>query len=301
MVIGEVGLNTLQNTEGEQAAFLARVFEAAKVAGVRSVAPWTLNDFSHRRDPRLRTCPSSRRSTTTVCTAPTAPPSRPRPWSRPSGPAPHCPPTCSTTASRRPPGRPRGAPYLPELGVAVKTHLGDRARRQVVDQLHQHRQDRRGLAVVPGRPDHARAGRPEVARRGLGQGNAATGTTQIALSWFDINDKWLGGASSASLPAGTTGWTKLIGRRHRPGRLGQHADSPQVGRQHRHGLVRRRAGQQLLIDRHADPGEQAGVRPDGLLPRGRVGVPPPDQPRRPLERPTPGRPARRPGTNTVPE
>jgi len=41
------------------------------------------------------------------------------------------------------------------------------------------------------------------------RGNAATGTTQIAVSWFDINDKWLGGSSSAWLPVGTTGWTKL--------------------------------------------------------------------------------------------
>jgi hypothetical protein len=41
------------------------------------------------------------------------------------------------------------------------------------------------------------------------RGNAATGTTQIALSWFDAGDKWLGGTSSAALPAGTTGWTKL--------------------------------------------------------------------------------------------
>ena len=46
MVIGETGLNTLQNTEGEQAAFLARVFQGAAGAGVRSVAPWTLTDFA---------------------------------------------------------------------------------------------------------------------------------------------------------------------------------------------------------------------------------------------------------------
>jgi hypothetical protein len=41
------------------------------------------------------------------------------------------------------------------------------------------------------------------------RGNAATGASQIAVSWFDINDKWLGGASSASIPAGTSGWTRL--------------------------------------------------------------------------------------------
>jgi hypothetical protein len=41
------------------------------------------------------------------------------------------------------------------------------------------------------------------------KGTAATGSSQIALSWFDINDSWLGGATSASLPLGTTGWTKL--------------------------------------------------------------------------------------------
>jgi hypothetical protein len=41
------------------------------------------------------------------------------------------------------------------------------------------------------------------------RGNGATGGNQIALSWFDANDKWLGGVSSAGLPVGTTTWTKL--------------------------------------------------------------------------------------------
>ena len=41
------------------------------------------------------------------------------------------------------------------------------------------------------------------------RGNGTTGASQIAVSWFDINDKWLGGSSSASLANGTTGWIKL--------------------------------------------------------------------------------------------
>ena len=56
------------------------------------------------------------------------------------------------------------------------------------------------VPIQPGQNWHA-----EVWARG----NAATGATQIALSWFDAGNRWLGGASSASLPPGTTNWTKL--------------------------------------------------------------------------------------------
>ncbi|MFD0522465.1 cellulase family glycosylhydrolase [Paractinoplanes durhamensis] len=46
LVIGETGLSSLSYSDGEQAAFLARVFQAAGQAGIASIAPWTLNDVS---------------------------------------------------------------------------------------------------------------------------------------------------------------------------------------------------------------------------------------------------------------
>ncbi|HWS36812.1 MAG TPA: cellulase family glycosylhydrolase, partial [Actinoplanes sp.] len=47
MVIGETGLSSASASEGEQGAYLARVFRAAAEAGVGSVSPWTLNDFAN--------------------------------------------------------------------------------------------------------------------------------------------------------------------------------------------------------------------------------------------------------------
>ena len=54
--------------------------------------------------------------------------------------------------------------------------------------------------VQPGQKWHAEA---------WAKGQNATGTSEIALSWFDANDRWLGQTSSKRVAAGTTGWTKL--------------------------------------------------------------------------------------------
>ncbi|MFD0522464.1 hypothetical protein [Paractinoplanes durhamensis] len=56
------------------------------------------------------------------------------------------------------------------------------------------------VPIKPGQKWHAEA---------WARGNATTGTTQVAVSWFDAKDAWIGGATSATLPTGTVNWTKL--------------------------------------------------------------------------------------------
>ena len=208
MVIGEFGQNTLQNTEGEQAAFLARVFEAAEVAGVRSVAPWTLNDFTAGAIPTsavaklpaqynyglYRTDGTAKPAAAVVKAG----------WADTAMPASLMDPSFESAVGQTP-----WRAYLPELGLAVKTQAVARTGKWSISFTNTGKTPAgspsyRVAPVTPVRPGqkwHA-----EVWARG----NAATGTTQVALSWFDINDKWLGGASSNWLPVGTTGWTKLV-------------------------------------------------------------------------------------------
>jgi len=99
-------------------------------------------------------------------------------------------------------------PFMPELGEAVKTtsaaHTGKWS--VMLTNTGKTSAGSPSFRLAPIQPVQA-------AQKWHGEvwvkGNAATGTTQIAVSWFDINDKWLGGTNSASLPTGTTGWTKL--------------------------------------------------------------------------------------------
>ena len=207
MVIGETGTNTLQSSEGEQAAYLARVFQAAAIAGVQSVAPWTLNDFATGAIPDsgvaqipgqysfglYRTDSTAKPAAAVVKAA----------WTGTAYPA-----TLMDLGFENPAGQTPWRAYLPELGVATKTQAVARTGKWSV-RLANTGKTASGspsyrvapiTPVQPGQKWHT-----EVWARG----NAATGTTQIALSWFDASDRWLGGASSALLPAGTTGWTKL--------------------------------------------------------------------------------------------
>ena len=208
MVIGEFGLNTLQNTEGEQAAFLARVFEAAEVAGVRSIAPWTLNDFTAGAIPTsavaklpaqynyglYRTDGTAKPAAAVVKAG----------WANTAMPASLMDPSFESAAGQTP-----WRAYLPELGLAVKTQAVARTGKWSISFTNTGKTAAGSPSyrvapvtpVQPGQKWHAEA---------WARGNAATGTTQIALSWFDINDKWLGGASSNWLPVGTTGWTRLV-------------------------------------------------------------------------------------------
>ncbi|NMO53244.1 cellulase family glycosylhydrolase [Actinoplanes sp. TBRC 11911] len=207
VVIGEVGLNTLQNTEGEQAAFLARVFQAATQAGVLSVSPWTLTDFAQGAIPDsqvaklpaqysyglYRTDGSAKPAAAVVKAA----------WMAAAMPA-----DLLDNGFEAAAGQTAWRPFLPELGLGVKTQAQARSGKWSLSFTNTGKNASgvpswRVAPITPVQPNqkwHA-----EVYARG----NAASGTNQIALSWFDANDKWLGGASSASLPAGTTNWTKL--------------------------------------------------------------------------------------------
>ena len=207
MVIGETGVSTLSNTEGEQAAYLARVFQAADVAGVRSVAPWTLNDFTVGAIPDsavaripaqfhfglYRTDGTAKPAAAVVKAA----------WTGGAYPS-----DLMDLGFENPAGQTPWRPYLPELGVATKTQGIARTGKWSVRLANTGKSASGSPSYRLSPITPVQAGQrwhTEVWARG----NAATGTTQIALSWFDANDKWLGGASSASLAPGTTGWTKL--------------------------------------------------------------------------------------------
>jgi hypothetical protein len=208
MVIGEVGLNTLQNTEGEQAVFLARVFQAAAVAGVQSVAPWTLTDFAPGSIPDssvaklpaqynyglYRLNGTAKPAAAVVKAA----------WTGTAYPA-----TLLDNSFEAAAGQTSWRTYLPELGQAVKTQTAARTGKWSISMTNTVKNaagSSPSYRVAPITPVQAgQKWHGEVWARG----NAATGATQIAVSWFDINDKWLGGGASASLPAGTTGWTRL--------------------------------------------------------------------------------------------
>jgi hypothetical protein len=206
-VIGETGVNTLQNTEGEQAAFLARVFEAADVAGVRSVAVWTLNDFASGTIP-----PSSVAKLPaqynyglyrTNGTAKAAAAVVKAEWTGTALPS-----TLADNGFENAAGLTPWRPFMPELGEAVKTQTAAHTGKWSISLRNTGKTSAGSPSyrvapftpVQPGQKWHG-----EVWARG----SAATGQTQIAVSWFDINDKWLGGTSSTALPNGTTNWTKL--------------------------------------------------------------------------------------------
>jgi hypothetical protein len=207
VVIGEVGLNTLQNTEGEQAAFLARVYQAAALAGVQSVSPWTLTDFAAGAIPDSQVAKlPAQYSYGLYRTNGTAKPAAAvvkAGWSGTAMPADLLDNSFEAAA-----GQTAWRPYMPELGLAVKTQTTARTGKWSISFADTGKTaagspSYRVAPITPvqgGQKWHA-----EVWARG----NAATGTNQIALSWFDAGDKWLGGAASAALPAGTTNWTKL--------------------------------------------------------------------------------------------
>ncbi|GAA0566407.1 hypothetical protein GCM10010172_57740 [Paractinoplanes ferrugineus] len=207
LVVGETGVSALTWGEGEQAAFLARVFQAASVAGIRSVAPWTLYDFTPGAIPDsavakspgeyhyglYRTDGSAKPAAAVVKAA----------WTGTAFPA-----SVQDLGFENAVGQTPWRSFMPELGVPSLTRSAAHSGSWSVS-LSGTGKASAGLpsyrlnpvtAVQPGQKWHA-----EVWARG----NAATGTTQIALSWFDANDKWLGGQGSALLANGTTGWTKL--------------------------------------------------------------------------------------------
>ncbi|MEV6348542.1 cellulase family glycosylhydrolase [Actinoplanes sp. NPDC051851] len=209
VVIGETGMSTAAGTEGEQAAYLARVFRAAKEAGVGSVAPWTLNDFADGAIPAnstVSTLPVQYRfglyradgtpkiAASVVRTA----------WTTGTTPNSILNLGFESTAADSP-----WRQNLPESGAATTVADYARSGSNSVKFSGTTRTSAGlpSLRVSPITP--VQAGykwRAEAYARGV----AATGVTEISLSWFDVNGKWLSESTSNRLPAGTTTWTKLV-------------------------------------------------------------------------------------------
>jgi hypothetical protein len=208
VVIGETGLSTAADSDGEQAAFLARVFRAAREAGVGSVSPWTFTDFStgaipgnsevsakpaqykfglHRADGTPKAAAAVVRNAWTSGSTPNSvlnlgfeAKAGDSPWRQNLAKA-GAGVVVSTNSrsghnSARFAGTTRTSAGLPSLAVSP---------------------------ITPVQPGHR--WRAEAWARGA----SATGTTEITLSWFDANGKWVGQHSSNRLPAGTTAWTRL--------------------------------------------------------------------------------------------
>ena len=209
MVIGETGMSTVSATDGEQAAYLARVFRAAADAGVGSVAPWTLNDFApgaipsgsavstqpaqykyglHRTDatPKLGASVAGAGWTTgitsnNVLNLGFEAAAIDSPWRK----------------------------YQPQAGAAVITTDSPRTGAQAARFSGTTRAGGNLPSLLtspitpvqPGNAWHAEA---------YARGVAATGITEISLSWFDINGTWISQNTSNRLPTGTTAWTKLF-------------------------------------------------------------------------------------------
>jgi hypothetical protein len=209
VVIGETGMSSGSASEGEQAVYLARVFRAAKEAGIGSVAPWTLNDFSDGAIPSnssVSTMPAQykfglfRADGTAKVSASVARTA----WSGATMPNTFL--NLSFEASLI------DSPWrtnLPAAGAAVITNDMPRngswsARFSGTTRTSA---GLPSLVIAPITP--VQAGyrwRAEAFARGVN----ATGTTEIALSWFDANGKWISQDLSNRLPNGNTSWTKLV-------------------------------------------------------------------------------------------
>jgi hypothetical protein len=209
VIIGETGVSTVSGTEGEQAAYLSRVFRAAREAGVGSVAPWILNDFSPGAIPPnsavstqpaqykyglYRTDGAAKIGASVVGTA----------WT--TGATPNSILNLSFEAAAiDSPWR----QYLPQAGAAVITTGTARTGVQSARFSGTTRTPGGLPSLVTSPITPVQAGyqwRAEAYARGA----AATGVTEIALSWFDINGTWIGQNTSNRLPAGNTSWTKLV-------------------------------------------------------------------------------------------
>ncbi|MFC7534342.1 glycosyl hydrolase [Actinoplanes sp. GCM10030250] len=209
IVIGETGLSTTPGRDGDQAAFLARVFRAAREAGVGSVAPWTLNDFASGAIPanssvsRLpaqytfglhRTDGAAKLAASVVRTA----------WTTGATPNSVLDLSFEATAADSP-----WRQNLPAAGAAVVTTGTPRTGKYSAKFSRTTRTSSGLPSLVTSPVTPVQAGyrwRAEAYARGT----AATGITEIALSWFDVNGKWISQNTSNRLPAGTTGWTKLV-------------------------------------------------------------------------------------------
>ncbi|GAA4966327.1 cellulase family glycosylhydrolase [Actinoplanes utahensis] len=208
IVIGETGASTHSGSDGEQAAYLARVFRAAGVAGVASVAPWTLNDFSPGAIPAnsavstmpaqykyglYRTDATPKLSASVTGTA----------WT--TGATPN---TVLNLGFEAATGNSPWRNYQPAAGTAVITTESARtgaasARFSATTRSGSNLPSLLTSPITPVQAGHQ--WHAEAYARGV----SATGITEIALSWFDINGTWISQNTSNRLPTGNSTWTKL--------------------------------------------------------------------------------------------
>jgi hypothetical protein len=208
IVIGETGLSTAADSEGEQAAFLARVFRAARESGVRSVSPWTFTDFISGAIPAHSAVSGK--------------------------------PAQYKFGLHRIDGSPKAAAGVVKdawtTGATPNTVLNLGFEAGTPDSPWRQNLPRAGGGVVAtgtARTGKAAARFSGTTRTAAGvpslvtspitpvqaghrwraeayaRGASATGITEITLSWFDANGRWISQHSSNRLPNGTTTWTKL--------------------------------------------------------------------------------------------
>ncbi|MFC4068251.1 glycosyl hydrolase, partial [Actinoplanes subglobosus] len=208
IVIGETGVSTAVSSEGEQAAYLARVFAAAAEAGVGSVAPWTLYDFSDGAIPSnsqvskapaqyrfglYRSDGTAKPAASVVRTA----------WT--GGRLTN---SLLDLGFEANPGSSPWRPYLADEGTAIRARDVSRTGGWSARFSGTARSGSSLPSIRTSPVDPVRAGQTwhaEAWARGAG----VTGSNEIALSWFDINDRWLGQTSSKQVAKGNSGWTRL--------------------------------------------------------------------------------------------
>jgi hypothetical protein len=209
VVIGETGASTVSGTEGDQGAYLGRVFRAAREANVTSVAPWILNDFATGSIPpnsAVSTQPAQykyglyRTDGTAKFSASVVGPA----WTSNSTPNSILNLSFEAAAIDSP-----WRQYLPQAGAAVITTESARTGTQSAKFTNTTRVGSNLPSLVTSPITPVQPGwqwRAEAYARGV----AATGITEISLSWFDINGTWLSQNTSNRLPVGNTSWTKLV-------------------------------------------------------------------------------------------
>ncbi|AEV83656.1 glycosyl hydrolase [Actinoplanes sp. SE50] len=208
MVIGETGLSTAGSSQGAQAVYLARVFRAAAEAGVGSVAPWTLTDFAPGAIPagsQVSAQPAQYRFGLFRADG-TAKPAAAVVRDAWSGTTPGD--DLLDMSFERDSDDSPWQDNLPGAGVATQTD------ETAHDGIYSVRfsgtgRDPRGLPslrISPLTPVH---GGQTWSASAWAKGLDLTGTTEIALSWFDAQGRWISQDRSLRLPPGTTDWTRL--------------------------------------------------------------------------------------------
>lgn len=204
LVIGEVGRSSIASNEGEQAAYLGRVFNAARALGITSVAPWTLNDFTRAGVPSTsmsldeygyglyRTDGTAKLAAAVVKAG----------WAgQPLG-------DSLLNLGFESGGVGPWQAYSAQFGTATWTGTGARTGSGAIFFKGTSRSASAlpSVKVSPMVPVRAgQAWHGEVWARGA----AATGISQLALSWFDAAGGYLGQNSSAQVAAGDSAWTLL--------------------------------------------------------------------------------------------